>query len=118
MVDREAQRTGKSFSGILGVRQQDMAVTETMGPIYNRTNEHLGTTDSMIIRARRRWIATARALEEQGILPPGVDDPTIYRQRSGEVILPRSVDWWEGTQEMRERFQGHDEAIAALVNSA
>ena len=118
MVDREAQRNGKSFSGIPGVRQQDMAVTETMGPIYNRTNEHLGTTDSMIIRARRRWIATARALEEQGILPPGVGDPTIYRQRSGEVILPRSVDWWEGTQEMRERFQGHDEAIAALVNSA
>jgi phenylpropionate dioxygenase-like ring-hydroxylating dioxygenase large terminal subunit len=117
MVDREAQRSGKSFSGIPGVRQQDMAVTETMGPIYRRQNEHLGTSDSMIIRTRRRWIATARALEEQGVLPPGVDDPTIYRQRSGEVILPRAVDWWEGTAELRERFQGHDEAIAELVNS-
>ena len=117
MVDREAQRTGKSFSGIPGVRQQDMAVTETMGPIYNRTNEHLGTTDSMIIRARRKWIATARALEEQGILPPGVDAPALYRQRSGEVLLPRSVDWWAGTAELRERFQGDDEKIADLVNS-
>jgi phenylpropionate dioxygenase-like ring-hydroxylating dioxygenase large terminal subunit len=117
LVDREAQRSGKSYSGIPGVRQQDMAVTETMGPIYERSREHLGTTDSMIIRARRRWIATARALEEQGILPPGVDDPTIYRQRSGEVILPRSVDWWEGTQELREKFQGYDQQVADFVNA-
>jgi hypothetical protein len=95
-----------------------MAVTETMGPIYERTNEHLGTTDSMIIRTRRRWIATAKALVEQGIVPPGVDDPAIYRQRSGEVILPRSVDWWEGSRELREKFQGNDEAVIAMVNSA
>jgi hypothetical protein len=118
MVDREAQRSGRSFSGIPGVRQQDMAVTETMGPIYNRSNEHLGTTDSMIIRARRRWIAAARALEEQGVLPPGVDEPELYRQRSGEVILPRSVDWWEGTKELREKFQGYDQAVVELVNQA
>jgi phthalate 4,5-dioxygenase len=117
LVDREAQRSGKSFSGIPGVRQQDMAVTETMGPIYERSREHLGTTDSMIIRARRRWIAAARALEEQGILPPGVDEPAIYRQRSGEVVLPRSVDWWEGSRELRERFQGHDQEVLAQVNA-
>jgi hypothetical protein len=117
LVDREAQSSGKSYSGIPGVRQQDMAVTETMGPIYNRSREHLGTTDSMIIRTRRRWIAVARALQEQGILPPGVDDNTIYRQRSGEILLPRSVDWWDGTRELREQFQGNDAAIAEMVNS-
>ena len=54
MVDRDAQRTGRSFSGIPGVRQQDKGVTEMMGPIYERTNEHLRTIDSMIIRTRRR----------------------------------------------------------------
>jgi phthalate 4,5-dioxygenase oxygenase subunit len=118
LVDREAQRSGRSFSGIPGVRQQDMAVTETMGPIYTRDREHLGTSDSMIIRARRRWIEAARALNDDGVLPPGVDDPTIYRQRSGEVLLPRSVDWWEGTRELRERFEGYDEAMAEQVNAA
>ena len=51
----------------------------------------------MIIRTRRRWIAVAKALRDEGVLPPGVDDPEIYRQRSGEVILPRSVDWWDGS---------------------
>ena len=36
-VDREAQKNWESYSGIPGMRQQDMAVTETMGPIYNRS---------------------------------------------------------------------------------
>jgi phenylpropionate dioxygenase-like ring-hydroxylating dioxygenase large terminal subunit len=102
-VDREAQRTWQSYTGIPGVRQQDMAVTETMGPIYDRSHEHLGTSDSMIIRTRRRWIAAAEAFARQGMLPPNVDDPRAYRLRSGECILPRSAEWWEGSQPLREK---------------
>jgi len=102
LVDREAQRTGKSFTGIPGIRQQDMAVTESMGPIYDRTHEHLGTTDAMIIRARRRWIKAAEALRNKGEIPPGVDDPAVYRQRSGETILPRTADWWDGSEHLRK----------------
>jgi phthalate 4,5-dioxygenase oxygenase subunit len=102
-IDREAQRTWKSYSGIGSVRAQDCAVTETMGPIYDRSHEHLGTTDTLIIRMRRRMIAAAKALRESGTIPPGVDNPAIYRQRSGEVILPRSVDWWEATNDLRTR---------------
>jgi hypothetical protein len=101
-IDREAQKSKASYTGIPGIRQQDMAVTESMGTIYNRTREHLGTSDSMIIRARRRWIAAAKAMAERGELPPHVDDPTAYRQRSGEVILPRSVDWWDGSEPLRK----------------
>jgi phenylpropionate dioxygenase-like ring-hydroxylating dioxygenase large terminal subunit len=100
-VNREQQKAFASYSGIPGIRQQDMAVTESMGTIYQRHQEHLGTSDSMIIRARRRWINAARALREQGVTPPGVDNPEMYRQRSGEVILPRSVDWWDGTAHLR-----------------
>ena len=103
-IDREAQKRGDSYTGIAGIRQQDMAMTETMGPIMNRTNEHLGTTDQMIIRTRRRYLAAAKALRDQGVTPPGVDQPQAFRQRSGLVILPRNVDWWEATRELRERF--------------
>ncbi len=102
-VDREAQKNWESYSGIPGIRQQDMAVTETMGPIYDRSHEHLGTSDSMIIRTRRRWLAVARAFAEQGVLPPNVDNPKAYRLRSGETILPRSADWWDGSQPLREK---------------
>jgi hypothetical protein len=102
-IDREAQRT-QSYTGIRGVRQQDMAMTESMGAIMPRQNEHLGTSDSMIIKARRRWLMAARALAENGTVPPGVDQPEIYHQRSGEIIIPRSTDWWEGTKQVRESW--------------
>ena len=114
-IDRELQSSGKSFSGIPGgARPQDMAVTWSMGTIYNRSREHLGTTDQLIIRTRRRMIKAAEALRDQGITPPGVDNPEVYRQRSGGVILPRSVDWWDGTKQLREAFVKH-ENLAALV---
>jgi phthalate 4,5-dioxygenase len=104
LIDRAAQRSMHSFTGIPGIRQQDMAVTESMGPIFDRESEHLGTTDALIIRTRRRMIAAARALEEQGIVPPGVDSPELYRQRSGGVILPRDANWWDATEDRRSAF--------------
>ena len=110
LIDREAQKNWQSYTGIEGIRQQDMAVTESMGAIMDRTREHLGTTDQLIIRTRRKLIATAKALVEEGITPPGVDNPEFYQQRSGGVILPRSVDWWEGTAEQRARFYPGSEA--------
>jgi phthalate 4,5-dioxygenase oxygenase subunit len=106
LIDRELQRSNRGqggYTGILNGRLQDAAVTETMGPIYNRSHEHLGTTDQFIIRARRRMIMAARALE-QGIVPPGVDTPEVYRQRSGEMVLPRSQDWWDTYVQLRQRW--------------
>ena len=99
-IDREAQRT-TSYTGIPGIHQQDQAITESMGTIYPRTYEHLGTSDAMVIRTRRRLINAAKALAKEGTLPPGVDDPTMYRYRSGGVILPRSTDWQEATKDLR-----------------
>jgi phenylpropionate dioxygenase-like ring-hydroxylating dioxygenase large terminal subunit len=103
-IDRELQRSKRSYTGIPGIRQQDMAVTESMGPVLDRSIEHLGTTDALIIRTRRRMIAAARALEEQGLVPPGVDTPEVYRQRSGGVLLPREVNWWDATEAKRSEF--------------
>src|SRR6185369_10816108 len=75
MIDREAQKNWESYTGIKGIRQQDMAMTESMGPIMNRSREHLGTTDALIIRTRRKMMASARALAEEGTPPPGVESP-------------------------------------------
>ena len=75
-----------------------------MGPIYDRRQEHLGSSDAMVIRTRRRAIGAARALRDSGAIPPGVDDPAIYRHRSGGVILPRGADWLTATKELRQAF--------------
>jgi nitrite reductase/ring-hydroxylating ferredoxin subunit len=108
LIDRDLQSQRLSFTGIPGIIQQDQAVTESMGAIYERTNEHLGTTDSMVIRTRRRAINAAKALRDDGIVPPGVDNPEVYRRRSGGVILPRSADWIEATRELQRAFVDHE----------
>ena len=112
LIDREAQRT-RSFTGIAGIHQQDQAITESMGPIYDRTQEHLGSSDAMVIRARRRAIAAAKALRDRGEVPPGVDEPAVYRRRSGGVILPRSASWLDATPELREVGGGQRPDAAA-----
>jgi hypothetical protein len=91
LIDREAQRTMITYSGIPS-DAQDPAVQESMGPIYDRSQEHLATTDSMIIRSRRRLLEAAKALQAYGTVPPGVDEPALYRMRSGGAILPHGVD--------------------------
>jgi hypothetical protein len=49
----------------------------------------------MIIRVRRFLLAAARALADHGTIPPGVDNPSAYRKRSAQIILPREVAWDE-----------------------
>jgi phenylpropionate dioxygenase-like ring-hydroxylating dioxygenase large terminal subunit len=117
LIDREAQRR-ESYTGIAGIHQQDQAVTESMGPIIDRTEEHLGSSDAMVIRTRRRVINAARALRDGGAVPPGVDHPEVYRYRSGGVILPRSADWLEATKKLRQAFpEGSPQEIAAPVTA-
>ncbi|HWO72449.1 MAG TPA: hypothetical protein VNN21_02735, partial [Dehalococcoidia bacterium] len=107
-IDREEQRTSRTqtgFTGLPNVPVQDGAITWSQGTIVNRTKEHLATTDSMVIRVRRRLIAAAKALREHGTVPPGVDNPRVYRQRSGWALLPEGTDWWEALRPLREGFQ-------------
>ena len=74
-----------------------------MGPIYQREHEHLGTSDAMVIRTRRRVINAANALASEGVIPPGVDDASIYRRRSGGIILPRDVDAMAVTRDREQK---------------
>jgi phenylpropionate dioxygenase-like ring-hydroxylating dioxygenase large terminal subunit len=117
LIDREAQSNNVSFTGIAGIHQQDQAITESMGPIYHRDREHLGTSDSMVIRTRRRIINAAKALRDEGILPPGVDTPEVYRYRSGGVFLLKGVDWLDGTNELRRAFRDYkpEELVTTLA---
>jgi len=118
LIDREAQRT-ESFTGIAGIHQQDQMITESMGPMIDRTEEHLGTSDAMIIRTRRRVLQAAKALRVDGVVPPGVDTPGVYRYRSGGVFLPRSADWLEATRPLRQAFgqPTPDQIVAPVMKS-
>jgi hypothetical protein len=90
-----------------------------MGTIYNRSAEHLGTTDALIIRTRRCMINAAKALRDDGITPPGVNNPEIYALRSGGTVLPKGLDWWDATKDLRRAFVDRTEMaqMAALGNA-
>jgi len=102
---RELQRT-KFFSGIPEFWAQDAAVQEGMGPIYDRTQERLGLSDSGIVQVRRRLIEGAKAFMAEAAPPPGVLNPDWYRVRGAAAILPKSGDWVEDTQEIRRFVPG------------
>jgi hypothetical protein len=105
-IDRDVQRANKGNNGYTGVvgNMQDQMIVESMGTVYDRSHEHLGTSDMMIIRTRRRLIQAARALAEHGVTPPGVDNPEVYRMKSASAVLPNDADWIEATKERRLAF--------------
>jgi phenylpropionate dioxygenase-like ring-hydroxylating dioxygenase large terminal subunit len=106
-IDRKAQQKNVSYTGIDAIFLQDQAVTESMGAIYDRTQERLGSSDQMVIRTRKRLIDAARALRDHGTVPPGVDDPAVYQVRSGGAILPRGANWLVATRELRRAGVTH-----------
>jgi hypothetical protein len=86
LIDRAAQKAGRTFSGVAGIAMQDASLQESMGPVVDRTKENLVSTDNGIIMARHRLLRAAKALVEKGVTPPGVDSEH-QRVRSAAVIL-------------------------------
>jgi phenylpropionate dioxygenase-like ring-hydroxylating dioxygenase large terminal subunit len=117
-IDREKQRRNSGmddFTGIQGIHLQDQAITESEGPIYDRSGEHLASSDMMIIRVRRRLLMAAQALAEQGLTPPGVDDPEVFGARAGGVFLPQDAEWLQATEDLRRGFSKHPELDSSIT---
>jgi len=89
-IDRQAQRDGL-FSGVSDFVSQDFMVTESMGPIYDRSQEQLGSTDRAISRMRHILISAARDLTV-GKEPPAVSGD-FRSVRGAEKILEPGEDW-------------------------
>jgi len=99
LIDREKQKSGKSFTGIPNVPAQDQAVTEGQGdgPIADRTKERLGTSDTAIIIARQVALHAIRDVQE-GRNPPGVDAEAIRGLTAVSIVLPANVPFVEGAR--------------------
>jgi hypothetical protein len=70
-----------------------------MGPIADRTREHLGTTDRAII-VLRRILLDVVGDHQEGIDPLGLD-PNSYRDvRAADAVLPKDVPWQEAGKEL------------------
>jgi hypothetical protein len=108
LLDYEVQKT-KQFTGIslTYANLQDSAMTELMAsedgrePIYDRSREHLGTTDAMVIMTRRMGLRAARRLRDEGIAPANVEHVELDRVRSASIVLPAGADWIQETEAAR-----------------
>ncbi len=98
LMDRESQKSGRTFSGIEGFAMQDASLQESMGRVVDRSKEHLVATDMGVVLARRQLLRAAQALEESGATPPGID-PATHRIRSASVILPPDMPFMDGARD-------------------
>lgn len=94
LQDRAAMADGGSFTGILGIPNQDIAMWESMGPIADRSQERLGASDIAIVQFRRLMIDAAKAFEGEGRVI-GHIQPRLpqAKLRSYQGVVERTVPW-------------------------
>jgi phthalate 4,5-dioxygenase len=110
LQDRERMKRG-NFSGVSGAAIQDRVVQESMGPIFDRTREHLGTSDKAVMYYRRLLLNKLKEMDE-GKLLPGQDPALTYDQRACSFEMPSNLPWQDVVQ-WQEEFEGKNPAIAA-----
>ncbi len=101
-VDRVAQKN-YSYTGIKNFPLQDIAMMEDQwGPIADRTQEHLLTSDEGIIRVRQRLLRTARKLME-GQEPTEPWSPNAYKVRTVRQFFPADLPTAQAVAEVKSQ---------------
>ncbi len=77
-----------------GVAMQDMVVQESMGPVFDRSREHLGASDAAVIRFRRLMLDSLARFETNAEAPLGLREPIDFAAVRGEdQLLPAGAPW-------------------------
>jgi len=101
-IDRELQK--RTMTGIPGINTQDIALQTAMGPVVDRSREHLGTTDRAVIVLRRLLLEATDAVAA-GNTPRGTDPSTYRAVRAGNHIIEPGQDWHDALKaELVARF--------------
>jgi phthalate 4,5-dioxygenase oxygenase subunit len=109
--DRELMKHG-NFSGIRGIANQDHAVTETMGPIVDRSKERLGTSDLPIIQMRRMLLEQVKAFMNGKNEWPRLQDIPLEKLYSCGKYAPKGKTLQEViplAKEFSARIQQYEE---------
>jgi len=94
LQDREQQKR-ETFTGMGQIFLiHDSCATESMGPIYDRTQEHLGSADTAIIQMRRLLLEAVRDVAD-GRDPVGAHSTGGNTVRPAQMYLPEDAQWTE-----------------------
>jgi phthalate 4,5-dioxygenase len=92
-IDRDLQKR-QTFTGITGINTQDFALQECMETVTDRTKEHLGRSDRVIVLLRKLLLDSVSRVE-RGEAPRGID-PASYRSvRAIDRKVRADVPWRE-----------------------
>ena len=79
-LQNRGEMKNKTFSGVGSFfPEHDLYATESMGPISDRTQEHLGQTDRAIIASRRLLLNMIRKVQQDGDPMHVIRDPGANR---------------------------------------
>lgn len=84
--------------GMPGLWLEDAACQSGVAAIYDRSREHLGTTDTGVTRVRRMLLDTTRKLG-QGVRPPSALKPDCFMLRAVSITIPAGASWEEQGRE-------------------
>lgn len=91
--DRAAMRRGERWSGMDGLEQEDASIVLSMGPLFDRSIEHVVPADRAVVHLRRVLLDAVRRVQ-RGEQPRGTSLPN-----ASEIIAPEATigpaDRWQ-----------------------
>ena len=91
-----------------GLWLQDAACQSGVAPIYDRSKENLGVSDSGVARTRRILLDAVKRLHSEGTQPPSVSNPSSFLVRAISITVPEGADWLAHGQEYMRAEPGKD----------
>jgi phenylpropionate dioxygenase-like ring-hydroxylating dioxygenase large terminal subunit len=93
------------FSGLPGLWVQDAACQSGAAPIYDRSKEHLGISDTGIAMTRRLLLENVRKFQAGEPCLAAPDQPDLWMVRAISLTLPAGAPWQdEGHEHMTARL--------------
>lgn len=101
--DRASMQT-KTFTGMgVNFQSHDVFATESQGPIQNRTEEHLVSSDKAIVAARKLLLNAIKDVQEGRQPQHVIRDPSTNHFRHLVVmseLIPAATDWKQYVKEL------------------
>jgi phthalate 4,5-dioxygenase len=119
LQDRQMQKT-LNFTGIEDFLNHDACATESMGSIFDRSQEHLGVSDKAVIAVRKFLLTTVKALQD------GKEPPHLVREPARNwfphidcfaYLLPRTVHWRQHFDYLTPDAKNANPAVSLTQNA-